>query len=54
MRDGATAPGSKRRSSTPRGMTRSRAGSVPWRARRCSAMKPLMAMTRSPRAMTEL
>ena len=34
--------------STPRGMTRMRAGSTPWRATIRSAMKWLMAITRSP------
>ena len=53
-RAGRISAGSNSAGSTPRGMTRIRDGSVAWRSRTCSAMKVLMAITRSPRAMTEL
>ena len=54
IRSPETASGSNTRGSTPRGMTRMRAGSVPWRATISSAMKRLAAITRSPFAITEL
>ena len=54
MRSPETAAGSNTAGSTPRGMTRMRAGSVPCRATISSAMKRLAAITRSPFAMTAL
>ena len=48
------AAGSNTAGSTPRGITRIRAGSVPCRATISSAMKRLAAITRSPRAITAL
>ena len=49
-----TAPGSNTVGSTPRGMIRIRAGSVPCCRTISSAMKRLAAITRSPFAITEL
>ena len=54
MRSPPTAAGSKIVVSTPRGITRNRPGSTPWRDLSLAATNWLMAMIRSPRAITAL
>ncbi len=54
MRSPPTAAGSNIAVSTPRGITRRRPGSTWWRAFSLAATNWLMAMIRSPRAITAL